>query len=96
MPSIQISRTHSKTMKEARVAIEHVAEKLAEKFSVDYGWEGNTLHFERLGVNGNIALGRGRVDVAVQLGFLLSALRGPIEAEIHRYIDRELGPEDQA
>lgn len=94
MPTIQISRRHTRTMKDARVAIEHVAEKLAEKFAVEYAWEGNTLHFERMGVNGNIALGRGKVDIAVQLGFLLSALRGPIEAEIHRYIDRELGPEE--
>lgn len=93
MPSIEICRTHTKTMKEAKLAIDHVAERLAEKFSVECTWEGNTLHFQRMGVNGNIALGRGKVDVLVKLGFLLSALRGPIEAEIHRYIDRELGPE---
>lgn len=94
MPSIQISRRHTRSMKDARVAIEHVAEKLTQKFAVEYAWDGNTLHFERTGVNGNIALGRGKVDVNVQLGFLLSALRGPIEAEIHRYIERELGPEE--
>jgi putative polyhydroxyalkanoate system protein len=94
MPSIEISRKHTRSLKEARIAIEHVAEKLAEKFAVEYEWRGNTLHFERMGVNGNIQLGRGKVDILVQLGFLLMALRGPIETEIHRYIDKELGPEE--
>ncbi len=89
MPSIDIRRKHSKPLKDARRAVEHVAAKIAERFEVDYAWQGNTLHFERGGVDGSIALSKGEVHVTANLSFLLLALRGPIEREIHRQIDIE-------
>ncbi len=89
MPSIEVRRQHSKPIKEARKAVEHVAEKIAERFDVTYKWEGNTLHFERSGVDGHIALTRGEVCVSANLSFFLLALRGPIEREIHSQIDKQ-------
>lgn len=89
MPNITIERTHNKPVKDARAAVERVAEKIAERFDVDYRWEGSTLHFQRSGVDGHIHVQRGKVTVVVNLGFLLGALRGPIERSIHEYIDRE-------
>lgn len=89
MPSIDIRRKHNKPLKDARRAVEHVAAKIAERFEVDYEWQGNTLHFERSGVDGSIALGKGEVHVTANLSFLLLALKGPIEREIHRQIDSE-------
>lgn len=89
MPTIQIERKHSKPMKEAKAAVERVAEHIAERFSVDYEWQGSVLHFERSGVDGHIELARGQVRVVANLSFLLSALRGPIEKAIHEHIDRE-------
>ena len=89
MPTIRISRSHKKNVKDARAAVERVAEHIAERFSVDYGWEGNTLHFERTGVDGHIMLGKGNVSVVANLSFLLTPLMGPIEEAIHEHIDRE-------
>jgi putative polyhydroxyalkanoate system protein len=89
MPSIEIRRNHSKSMKEARAAVDRVAARIAERFDVTHGWEGDTLFFRRSGVDGHIALEKGSVHVTVNLGFLLMALRGPVEAEIHRKIDEE-------
>lgn len=91
MPSIDICRPHQKSMKEAKAAVERVAERIAEKFSVECGWTGHTLEFARSGVKGEISLTRGEVRVIAHLGFLLMALKGPIEAEIHKYLDREFG-----
>lgn len=91
MPSIEIHRRHDKSMKEAKAAVERVADKIAERFDVTCGWNGNTLEFERSGVHGKISLGKGEVLVVANLGFLLMALRGTIEAEIHKYLDREFG-----
>lgn len=91
MPSIDIRRRHDKSIKEARAAVERVAAKINEKFSVECGWNGNTLEFERSGVHGSISLGKGEVRVVANLGFLLSALKGTIEAEIHKVMDREFG-----
>jgi putative polyhydroxyalkanoate system protein len=89
MPSIEIEREHRKSLNEARAAVDRVAGKLAEKFAVECEWEGDTLNFRRSGVDGHIMLEPGKVHVTARLGFLLSALRGSIESEVHRYIDRE-------
>jgi putative polyhydroxyalkanoate system protein len=89
MPSIDIRRQHGKSIEDGRLAVERVAERIAERFDVTYAWEGDTLHFQRLGVDGHIALSEGEVHVRVNLGFLLMALRGPVESEIHKQIDRE-------
>lgn len=89
MPSIDIHRHHNKSMKEAKAAVERVAEKINAKFNVECGWNGNTLEFVRPGVKGEITLAKGEVRIVAQLGFLLMALKGPIEAEIHKYLERE-------
>lgn len=73
----------------ARKAVEDVARKLAERFDVEYGWDGDTLNFARSGVDGKIALAPEQLHVTAQLGFLLSALKGPIEAEIRRVLDEK-------
>ena len=89
MPSIDITQPHSKPKKEARAAVDRVAEKIGERFQVECGWNGDTLAFNRSGVTGEIILGPKDVRVVVNLGFLLSALKGPIESEIHRVLERE-------
>lgn len=91
MSQIDIRRSHDRPLKEAKAAIERVAEHLAEKFDIEYGWEGNTLAFTRGGVDGHIAVSSKAVHVTAQLGFLLGAIKGPIEREIHLYLDREFG-----
>ena len=91
MSDIDIRRSHSRPLKDARAAIERVAWHLAEKFDVEYGWDGNTMEFSRGGVDGHIAVSAKEVHVTAQLGFLLGAIKGPIEREIHQYLDREFG-----
>ncbi len=87
MPGIDIRHKHSMPLPKARKAVEDVAKKLAQRFDVEYAWDGDTLNFNRSGVDGRIALEREQLHVTAQLGFLLSALKGPIEAEIRRVLD---------
>lgn len=75
----------------ARKAVDDIARKLAERFDVEYGWDGDTLSFTRSGVDGRIALAADQLHVTAQLGFLLSALKGPIEAEIRRVLAERFG-----
>ena len=89
MPDIDICRKHTRSLKYARAATERVAEHLAAKFDVDYAWEGNVMQFSRSGVDGHIKVSAKEVHVTATLGFLLMAIRGPIEREIHQYLDRE-------
>lgn len=87
MPGIDIRHQHSMPLAKARKAVEDVAKKLAERFDVEYDWDGDTLNFVRSGVDGKIALEPKQLHVTAQLGFLLSALKGPIESEIRRVLD---------
>ena len=89
MADIDIRRKHSRSLPEARAAIERVARHLAGKFDVAWGWDGNTMRFSRSGVDGHIKVSAKEVHVTATLGFLLMAIRGPIEREIHQYLDRE-------
>lgn len=86
MSGIDIQHTHSLPPARARKAVEEVAIRLGEKFGLDYRWEGDTLHFVRSGIDGQIALAPKRLHVTARLGFLLSALQTPIEAEIRRVL----------
>ncbi|HEY5780537.1 MAG TPA: polyhydroxyalkanoic acid system family protein [Lysobacter sp.] len=88
MSNIDIRHAHSLPPKQAHQAVQEVAEKLAERFGVAYAWDGeDTLHFNRSGVDGHIALEPQQLRVTAHLGFLLGALKGPIEAEIRRVLD---------
>jgi putative polyhydroxyalkanoate system protein len=91
MSSISISRRHKKSPKEARASVSKIAKAIAKRFDIEHEWEDDTLHFQRSGVDGAIELGKGTVKITARLGFLLMALRGPIESEIRRVLDEEFG-----
>lgn len=90
MPRIDIRHAHHCSQDHARAAVDRIADKLRERYQVDCVWDQDTLKFKRSGVDGQIRLLDGQVQVLADLGFLLSALRGTIESEIHRYLEREL------
>lgn len=91
MPSIDIKRAHSRPLPEARKAVQRVADHIAKKFDVSCSWDGDTLNFKRSGVDGHIQLSARQVHVTANLGFLLLAIRGSVEREIHRYLEDEFG-----
>ncbi|MET0888838.1 MAG: polyhydroxyalkanoic acid system family protein [Stenotrophomonas maltophilia] len=91
MSSIDIRHPHSLPAENARQAIEDVAAKLSERFGLQSNWVGDVLNFSGSGVDGEIALQPGQVQVTAKLGFLLSAMKGMVESEIHRVLKEKLG-----
>jgi putative polyhydroxyalkanoate system protein len=89
MPSIDITRHHSRSLDEAKKKVDKVAAHIARKFQVVTEWQGNTLHFSRSGVDGQIAVTPKLVKVTANLGFLLSMIKDPVEREINKYLDEE-------
>ncbi len=89
MSQIEIRKPHNKPLKQAKACVDRVAKHIAEKFAIDYAWEGSTLEFSRSGVDGHINVGSDEIHVRATLGFLLGMLKGPIEDEIQRYLDEE-------
>ncbi|PEN13016.1 polyhydroxyalkanoic acid system protein [Longibacter salinarum] len=90
MADIEISRSHSLGTSGARTAVEKVASKLHEKLNVDTEWQGDTLHFEGNGANGNIEVKEQHVYLALNLNFVLKSMKGWIRNEAEKYLDKYL------
>ena len=91
MSSIDIHAHHTLSHDEALEAADQLSCDLSEKFGIDYGWEGEVIHFERPGVHGQILVTEKELHIQAQLGFMLMMLKGPIEQEIVRYLEDHFG-----
>lgn len=91
MPHIDIHAYHTLTHEEALTAADELSVDLSSKFGIDYGWEDEVIHFERPGVNGQIAVLDSELRIQANLGFMLMMLKGPIEQEIYRYLKEQFG-----
>ena len=89
--SIHIQYPHSKPHDEARQLAQQVAEEMKKEFSMDYRWDGDVLHFQRSGVTGQLTVAPAEVVVEAKLGFLLSALKPRIEAEVRKFLGQHFG-----
>jgi len=85
--SIDIRKPHSLSIEQAQQVADDLAADLADKFSIDYGWDGDTIVFERPGVHGEIDVDEEAVHVRAKLAFLFTYLQPAVEKEINRYLD---------
>ena len=85
-----IRRNHSLGSGEARRRVVEVAIELANRFNLNYAWDGDNLGFHGSGVDGNIAVGDDRVEIQVKLGFALMMLQGAVRQAIESAIDGHL------
>ena len=88
MASIDIRRRHSLSPERARRIVEDVVSGLSGKLGLRGAWEGNRFEFRRSGVDGEIAVAEDEIRVRVHLGMVHSLLKGAIEDEILRRLDR--------
>lgn len=88
MPSIDIRKPHQLSMQEAHAVVDQVSARMQEKLGVTGQWQGDTMHFSRPGVSGTIAVQTDVIVVNVQLGLMLSPLKGMVEQEIQRKLDQ--------
>jgi len=90
MSRLEIRRPHALTPEEARRRVAAAAEKLRERYGADCRWQGELLRIEHPKVHGSVAVLAAEVVVEARLGLPLALLRGRIEDELTRIIDREL------
>lgn len=93
MSDILIRRRHTLDSRAARQAADRIARQLETEFDLAHAWDDNVLHFRRSGVSGELVVKGKEVHIRVRLGFLLTAIRPRVEAEIHRYFDENFGPD---
>ena len=91
MAKIDIRRNHGSSMKDAKAAVDKTAKAIGKKFDITSRWEGDTLHFQRSGVDGHIEITKHDVHVHAELGFLFGMMKPMIEEEINKQLDRNFG-----
>lgn len=91
MAQIAIERSHSLSMDAAKSAVQEAADTLARKYGLESNWEGDTLKFQRSGVDGALAVSPDRVAIKVELGMMFAPFKGMLEDEIVRSVDAALG-----
>lgn len=91
MPSIDIHRPHRLSAAEARAVVDRLAADMQARFGMSGQWQGNAFRFSRSGAKGTITVGEDEVHVLVELGFLLSAMKGMIDQEIRQKLDEHFG-----
>ena len=88
MPTISITRKHGLPQKKAKAAAEKIAKDLQKRFGLDYAWNGDRIEFDRPGVSGSMSVGKDRIALEVDLGWLLTPLKPKIEDEIVAQLDK--------
>lgn len=86
MSAIDIHAIHTMSRKDAQQAADDLARDLADKFDIEYGWDEDTICFERSGVEGTIRVDGEQIHIVAQLGFMLSLFKDTLEGEIRRQL----------
>lgn len=94
VPDIRIHRQHQLGLPAARKIALQWAEKAEDKFDMtctyEEGDEQDTLYFTRSGIKGTLEVFPDALDFHAQLGFLVSAFKERIEAELIEQLDKML------
>jgi putative polyhydroxyalkanoate system protein len=90
MARIDIQHPHTRDDAEARTIVDGIAAQLRERYGISGSWEGDAVRLSGAGLEGQVELLPRQVRVTAELGFLLSALRGQVEAEIRRVLVERL------
>ena len=93
MSTIDISRNHSLPIEDAKKKAEELAKGMADKFGIAWKWDGDTIRFDAAsgaakGTKGEVAVTDKTVRVAIDLPFLLRAIKGTIEGKVKEKLDQ--------
>ena len=95
MSDLHIQRDHHLGLPRAREVARAWARKAEEKFDMECTYEEgetqDTLTFARAGVAGTLVVDAQQFDMTAKLGFLFTAFKDRIEAEIGGQLDALLG-----
>jgi putative polyhydroxyalkanoate system protein len=91
MSEIVVRGHHDLGLARAKRLAETMALRLRDDYGGTYTWTGDHLQFERTGASGRITVRSDAFEVRVEIGFLLSPLRGRVEREIRAFCDEQFG-----
>ena len=88
MATIDITRPHALPIDDAKKKAEELANGMAQKFGIQWKWDGNTIRFDApsgaaKGTKGEVAVSDKNVRVAIDLPFMLRVMKGTIEDKVN-------------
>ncbi len=91
MATIDITRPHSLKLDDAKRKAEELAKGMADRFGINWRWEGNTIRFDAQGgaakgTKGEVAVSEREVRVAIDLPFMLRVMKGTIEERVKQQL----------
>ena len=98
MATIDIKRSHSLALETAKSRAEELAKDLETKLGITWSWSGNTIDFSAKsgvakGVKGKIDIDGSQVHVAIDLPFLMKAMKGTLVGKVEAKLDKLTAPE---
>lgn len=91
MADIKYVRAHSLPLDQARQIAQQTADDLADEYNLVSEWDGDTLHFHRSGVEGQMQVTSRQIALEVKLGFLLRPFKSAFEMHIENHLEQRLG-----
>ena len=88
MSEIHLRRKHAIGLKQGKVAVQKVADDLAEEYGIESTWQGDILRMNRSGLEGEVRLTRSDVKFDAKVGPQLLAFRARIEEHLNETFDR--------
>ena len=90
MSDIAFIRSHGVPIAKAKALVQKAADALAAEHQLESEWHGNTLRFQRSGVNGQIHVTDSKIHLDLSLGFLLKPFKAKFVGEIEQNLDKYL------
>ncbi len=95
MATIDISKTHSLPLDDAKKKAEELAKSMQDRLNLTWAWAGNAIKFEATsgtakGVKGAVSVTDKNVRVEVDLPFMLRVMKGTIEDKINEKLNQLL------
>jgi putative polyhydroxyalkanoate system protein len=90
MSDINLIRSHSLSIANAKALVQRAADGLATEYDLESEWHGNTLRFQRTGVDGQMLVTDSDIELNVTLGLLMKPFKGKFVDRIERDLDKLL------
>ncbi len=92
MATIDITRSHTLGLETAKLKAEELAKGLEDKIGIKWQWSGNDITFDApsgaaKGTTGRVKVEATAIHVAIDLPFLLKAIKGSIASKVNEKLD---------
>ena len=94
MSDINIVRSHSLSIAQAKALVQRAADGLATEYDLESEWHGNTLRFQRSGVEGQMLVTDSKIELCVTLGLLMKPFKGKFVDRIGHDLDKLLAEKE--